>query len=500
MDLEYIIVQAGGKGTRMKKLTQNKPKALVPVNNLPLIFHLFKKFSDKKFIIIGDYKIDVLKKYLEAFANVSYSVVDAKGKKGTCSGIKDALNLIPENRSFMLVWSDLVLSEKLIIPQKKDNYVGISKSFVCRWKYENNGFIEEPSKEYGVAGLFLFKEKSLLAHLPFEGEFVRWLQGQNIEFKELDLAGSKEYGTTEAFGNDKVIRCRPFNELKIYEKKVVKKPVDTLGTELAVREITWYKKVRQLGFHSIPEIYSYEPLCMERIKGKNIFECGELPFEEKRSVLKNIVEDLKKLHESEDTDVSEKSFYDAYIEKTFSRLQKVRNLIPFSENETLTINNKECRNVFFQKEALKEKIMQYVPKRFKLIHGDCTFSNIMLREDNKPVFIDPRGYFGETELFGDEAYDWAKLYYSLFTNYDRFNSKNFTLEISERSVTVEIASNNWEALESDFFEMIGEAFTKEQIRLIVAIIWLSLTTYAWEDYDSICAAFYNGLYYLEEVL
>ena len=38
------------------------------------------------------------------------------------------------------------------------------------------------------------------------------------------------------------------------------------------------------------------------------------------------------------------------------------------------------------------------------------------------------------------------------------------------------------------------------MRLLLAIIWLSLTTYAWEDYDSICGAFYNGLLYLEEAL
>lgn len=67
MDLNYIIVQAGGKGSRMERLTRNKPKALVPVNNLPMIFHLFKKFPDKKFIIIGDYKFDVLEKYLREF-------------------------------------------------------------------------------------------------------------------------------------------------------------------------------------------------------------------------------------------------------------------------------------------------------------------------------------------------------------------------------------------------------------------------------------------------
>ena len=38
------------------------------------------------------------------------------------------------------------------------------------------------------------------------------------------------------------------------------------------------------------------------------------------------------------------------------------------------------------------------------------------------------------------------------------------------------------------------------MKILLAIIWLSLTTYAWQDYDSICGAFYNGLYYLEEAL
>ena len=55
-------------------------------------------------------------------------------------------------------------------------------------------------------------------------------------------------------------------------------------------------------------------------------------------------------------------------------------------------------------------------------------------------------------------------------------------------------------MEQDFFELLREEVTPEQIKLLHALIWLSLTTYAWEDYDSICGAFYNGLYYLEEVL
>ena len=156
MNTDYIIVQAGGKGTRMEHLTVNKPKALVPINNLPMLFHLFRKYPDKRFIIIGDYKYEVLKKYLKVFADVKYLLVDARGKKGTCAGIQDALGLLPPKERFMLIWSDLILPELFEIPEDDENFVGLSKDFECRWKYENALFEEERSNEYGVAGLFVF--------------------------------------------------------------------------------------------------------------------------------------------------------------------------------------------------------------------------------------------------------------------------------------------------------------------------------------------------------
>ena len=116
MDINYIIVQAGGKGTRMEYLTANKPKALVPINNLPMLFHLFKKYPGKRFLIISDYKMDVMKKYLDAFSPVKHLIVNAQGKKGTCGGIKPAIDMIPEDEPFMLIWSDLVLPESFELP------------------------------------------------------------------------------------------------------------------------------------------------------------------------------------------------------------------------------------------------------------------------------------------------------------------------------------------------------------------------------------------------
>ena len=133
MNFNYIIVQAGGKGSRMETLTRNKPKALVPINNLPMMFHLFRKYPDKKFIIIGDYKYEVLDKYLHEFADVDYKMVRATGHRGTCGGMADAIDLVPEDERFMLIWCDIILSGNYEVPDDDKNYVGISVDFSCRW-------------------------------------------------------------------------------------------------------------------------------------------------------------------------------------------------------------------------------------------------------------------------------------------------------------------------------------------------------------------------------
>lgn len=503
-NINYIIVQAGGKGTRLEHLTTNKPKALVPVDNRPILFHLFERFPEKQFIIIADYKADVMEKYLFCFANVKYLIVDTGGKKGTCSGIKNALEKLPENEPFMLIWSDLILPPNFELPKIVGNYIGISKNFKCRWSYKTKKFEEIPSETEGVAGLFILENKSILNSIPVEGELVRWFaEKSNIDWKKLHLYKAKEYGLLseyQKYNSEKIEnRCRPFNRLIIDKNTITKEPLDAQGTSLAIREKKWYKFVQAHDYNRIPQIFSFEPFILERIQGKNIFEY-DLTLEEKKSILVELVDDLKKLHALESIETDYFSIQEAYYNKTLLRLNKVRNLIPLADNKYIYINGKKCRNIFYFYELLNYKISNYKCPYFSVIHGDNTFSNIMLDKNLHPVFIDPRGYFGFTEIMGDPAYDWGKLYYSIVGNYDKFNLKKFKLEIEDARVEVKIESNGWEELESLFFKLLEDEIRKEDIKLIHAIIWLSLTTYAWEDYDSICGAFYNGLYYLEDIL
>lgn len=502
MNIENIVIQAGGLGSRLEALTTNKPKCLVSINNLPIIFYIFRQFPKAKFYIIVDYKFDVLEKYLNVFAkDIDYHLIKAKNK-GTSSGIAESVKMINDTLPLMLIWSDLILDNSFTFPLNNDNYVAISNSFECRWSFVDNKLIKKNSKENGVAGLFLFKNNNLLKSAPEGGEFVAWLSDQDINLHRLDLFNAREVGTMNSYVENinKNLKCRPFNHLSFYDNYVEKKSLDDYGEQIAKKERNWYKFVSSLGYLSIPKIYAYEPLKIEKIKGRNVFEYQNFSQTQKVYILKRIIEILKNLHSlDQGIEANQQDLIANYIEKTFERISKVQDLIPFSHQKEITINNRQYKNIFFIKDLVVEEINKYFPNKFYIIHGDPTFSNIMLKDqDVEPVLIDPRGYFGNSIVYGDIDYDFAKLYYSIVGNYDQFNNRNFSLEIKEKEVFLHINSNNWSELESVFFTECGSDVRK--IKLIHSLIWLSLCTYTWDDYDSICASFYNGIIYLNDIL
>ena len=499
MKINYIIIQAGGLGTRLGHLTHNKPKGIVPVNNLPMIFHLMNHFKDKKFIIIADYKHEVMEEYLEVFSLADYIIVNAS-EKGTCAGIRKALNIIPNNNAFMLIWSDLVIKENFVLPKKEDNYVGVSNTFPCRWRYENELFEEHSTETNGVAGCFIFTNKKVIEDVPESGEFVRWLKDKNIKPKSFVLQDVVEVGTLLAYDAQKQDNvCRPFNSIEVKDDKIIKKAITKQGEQIAIHEKNWYKELTNLGYKRIPKIYSYDPLIMEKIKGSNIFKVS-LNDEQKKKVIKNFVDALLELHYLGKCETDYFALQENYYTKTMDRINKVRNMIPFANQKEIIINDKPCKNVFFYKDKFKKVIEQYLYNtKFTLIHGDCTFSNSLIDDQLNITFIDPRGYFGDVILYGDEYYDWAKLYYSIQGNYDQFNNKRFVLDILEDRVKLTIESSGYDCLTDYYLSLIPNCDIAK-IELLHAIIWLSLSTYAWEDYDSICGAFYNGLLYLNKFL
>ena len=258
-------------------------------------------------------------------------------------------------------------------------------------------------------------------------------------------------------------------------------------------EIAWYKKVLEYRFPGIPRIYSMRPLEMERIHGKNVFST-RVPEERKAVVLGNLIKRLDALHRLETCGKDRFDIEKDYYQKTLKRLRGICSVIPFANQKMIHINGHSQKNPMYFKE-LYRSMVEAVYKRgkdFGLIHGDCTFSNTLIDREENLYFIDARGYFGNRKFLGDPDYDWAKVYYSIVGAFDQFNNRKFRLEISEKKVEFSIHPSGWEHLEDEFFRLLPEC-SSERIRFIHSIIWLSLASHCWEDYDSMCLAFYYGV-------
>ena len=104
--------------------------------------------------------------------------------------------------------------------------------------------------------------------------------------------------------------------------------------------------------------------------------------------------------------------------------------------------------------------------------------------------------FGNSKFFGDPLYDWAKLYYSVVGSYDNFNKKKFVLRFVNSKVEYYILDNGWSIYQNKFEEKFSNNIKK--IKLLHSLIWLSLSGYVKDDYDSILTSFYKGTYLLNE--
>ena len=210
---------------------------------------------------------------------------------------------------------------------------------------------------------------------------------------------------------------------------------------------------------------------------------------------------LSRLHGLAETPASLPVIREIYLDKTLARLASVPLLLPdHAARESLRVNGKLCRNILHERHRpLLEQIAdRLMPPSFVFIHGDPTFSNMLVDATGKPWLIDPRGRFGSIQFHGDANYDWAKLYYSVVGDYDNFNRRQFILELDSGSAELQINPGGWSHLRGMFDDRLGPQM--HNIRVLHGLIWLSLSGYVKDDYNSMLAAYFNGLLVLEEAL
>ena len=112
-------------------------------------------------------------------------------------------------------------------------------------------------------------------------------------------------------------------------------------------------------------------------------------------------------------------------------------------------------------------------------------SNIMKSTD-KMYLIDPRGYFGNTKLFGPSEYDVGKIMYSL-SGFDYFNSNDkLTFYIEGCNIMLDINNN---------IDPFLHLFKDSKLLIYMTILhWLGLSDYTRLNIHKCVSAFYYGIY------
>ena len=494
-DVKYVIVQAGGKGTRMGQYAQNRPKCLVPINDVPMIINTLNIYKDKEVIIIADHLSGVLKEYLRLFCkHTNYRIV-ITSEQGTAGGLKQAISYIHNDEPFILTWADLFFERDQKFSFDTDLLVGLSNTFKCRWRLEEyNQFVNESSTECGVAGFFVFKDKSKFNNLSIEKSLVRGFMSDCYLPEEIDsfyLTDSFEVGEKEKYEKliSQKITHRFFNKVEIKGDKVYKSCIVPQYEEVHQNEKNWYKFVDG-KFERTPKIYSSDPLVIQKIDGKHAWEINE----NKSTIIKNYCDTLDSLHSLGTSSGSAYECKNVYYTKAWKRVSEVSTLIRYLNEPTIKINGVNCLNPIENLLVFEESIESITNFfNYNVIHGDPSFSNSLVDKDNQIWLIDPRGSFGNTKIYGDRRYDWAKFYYSAVGNYDSMNSKKFKVTIGDTpDVQLEISSNGYEEYGDIILERSG--MSKREMDLIHANLWLSLTGYVKEDIEAALFSFYMGTY------
>ena len=121
------IILAGGRGKRLRPITDNIPKPLIPINKKPLIertIKYLKKYGITEIIISSGYKSNLIEKFLKKKKNFGCEIIFSTENTplGTGGAIKKALRYVDEE-SFLVLNGDVITNIDLKKILKKPNTI-----------------------------------------------------------------------------------------------------------------------------------------------------------------------------------------------------------------------------------------------------------------------------------------------------------------------------------------------------------------------------------------
>ena len=125
------LILAGGRGKRLRPLTDKIPKPLILINNLPLIersVKYLKKFGINDIIICSGYKSKQIENFLKKKKNFNCKIEFSieKTPLGTAGAIKKATEKISDE-SFVVINGDVITNINLRKILKKPNTIAANE-------------------------------------------------------------------------------------------------------------------------------------------------------------------------------------------------------------------------------------------------------------------------------------------------------------------------------------------------------------------------------------
>jgi mannose-1-phosphate guanylyltransferase/phosphomannomutase len=217
------VIMAGGFGTRLRPLTNNMPKPMVPIVNVPMLEHvitLLKKYDITDFVMLLYYQPEIIRRYFEDGSrfgvNIKYVLPDKD--YGTAGAVKLSEEFIKDD--FLVISGDVLTDFNLGAISKfhkeKQSVATISlyssenplQYGIVLTNNENKivRFLEKPSSSEVFSdtintGIYCF-DKSIFQHIPegesfdFSKDLFPYLLSNNIP-----LYGFKSEGYWRDVGN-----------------------------------------------------------------------------------------------------------------------------------------------------------------------------------------------------------------------------------------------------------------------------------------------------------
>lgn len=511
-NIDYIVICASGKGTRLMPITKHIPKLLVNVNNNCILYNIinyWKNYSKKFVVIIDSEYNNFIKFYLELIKsniNINYEIINvvcSNGEENSYTINKSLDNSKYIDKKILITWCDIF--PKSIIP----NNLFTSKNIIFTYKdygrYDAYDNIIEKKNKGNIIGIYYFSKFKKLTQFEPKNDICDCYKdnfGNFITYEIQDLVDIGDYKKLYDYlyiNNSNTYKTRYFNNIRDFsENYLLKESTCEYGNIIINNEMDFYK-YHNNKLNIIPKISNFyvNSFIINKIIGKNAIDVfNNKKIEEQNEYLAYIFDKLNLIHSHCNFKVDEKTLIDdidiEFNSKILNRIKNIELLLDsfkFIKNvngiKIMYNHNYIINNLYLKIKNFYESKINY----YYTIHGDPHLSNIIHDISNNLFFIDPRGYFGNTKLFGLKEYDYSKILYSI-SGFDEINTKeNHYFIIENDNINVNI-SNNITNKHLNFFDI----YNKDILIDMVILHWFGLTDYSKNNLHKCISSYYYGIY------